>query len=55
VIEDSFTDGRPAWDAVPNTLLVPGEDVHVYESMKLRLLNGSHSALSYVSYLVRGE
>mmetsp|Transcript_32901 Transcript_32901/g.106384 ORF Transcript_32901/g.106384 Transcript_32901/m.106384 type:complete len:530 (+) Transcript_32901:63-1652(+) len=51
VIEDNFSDGRPAWETVPNTLLVPGEDVHVYESMKLRLLNGSHSAMSYVSYL----
>jgi hypothetical protein len=26
VIEGSLTDGRPAWDAVPNTLLVPYED-----------------------------
>jgi mannitol-1-phosphate/altronate dehydrogenase len=26
-------------------------DVKPYEFMKLRLLNGSHSALSYVSYL----
>ena len=53
VIEDNFTNGRPLWEDVDEPpLLVPGEDVHVYESMKLRLLNGSHSAMSYASYLV---
>jgi len=52
VIEDNFTNGRPLWEDVDEPpLLVPGEDVHVYESMKLRLLNGSHSAMSYASYL----
>ena len=26
--------------------MVPGANVHVYESMKLRLLNGTHSAMA---------
>lgn len=39
---------RPRWDEV-GVMFVP--DVKPYECMKLRLLNGSHSALSYVSYL----
>jgi len=49
VIEDSFNGPRPAWEALPGVLVVP--DVHSYEWMKLRLLNGTHSALSYPSYL----
>mmetsp|Transcript_16795 Transcript_16795/g.20171 ORF Transcript_16795/g.20171 Transcript_16795/m.20171 type:complete len:498 (-) Transcript_16795:280-1773(-) len=48
VIEDNFPSGRPAWEAF-GALLV--EDVKPYELMKLRLLNGSHSALAYLSYL----
>ncbi|CAM9207315.1 unnamed protein product [Chrysoparadoxa australica] len=48
VIEDSFACGRPAWDKV-GALVV--KDVKPYEFMKLRLLNGGHSALSYISVL----
>ncbi len=48
VIEDDFCQGRPEWDRV-GALLV--EDVAVYENMKLRLLNGSHSLLAYTGYL----
>jgi mannitol-1-phosphate/altronate dehydrogenase len=51
VVEDDFPSGRPDWEAV-DVIMVKGEHgVHVYESMKLRLLNASHSALAYVSYL----
>jgi fructuronate reductase len=39
---------RPKWDEV-GVMFVP--DVKPYEFMKLRLLNGSHSSLSYISYL----
>jgi fructuronate reductase len=47
-IEDSFVDGRPAWDRVGAELVA---DVAPYEAMKLRLLNGSHSALAYLGFL----
>ncbi len=48
VIEDNFCQGRPEWERV-GALLV--DDVAVYENMKLRLLNGSHSLLAYAGYL----
>jgi fructuronate reductase len=48
VIEDRFAAERPAWDAVGAMLV---RDVVPYETMKLRLLNGSHSALAYLGYL----
>ena len=48
-IEENFSDGRPPWEEV-GAALVP--DVTPYELMKIRLLNGSHSALSYISYLL---
>ncbi|WP_326825893.1 mannitol dehydrogenase family protein [Streptosporangium sp. NBC_01756] len=46
VIEDSFAGDRPAWDRA-GALLV--DDVRPYERMKLRLLNGGHSAIAYLS------
>ncbi|WP_220039687.1 mannitol dehydrogenase family protein [Nonomuraea aridisoli] len=46
VIEDCFAGDRPAWDRA-GALLV--SDVRPYERMKLRLLNGSHSAIAYLS------
>ena len=48
VIEDRFVDGRPQWEAVGAELVASVTD---YENMKLRLLNGSHSALAYAGYL----
>ena len=48
IVEDKFVDGRPKWEEV-GVMFVP--DVKPYEYMKLRLLNGTHSALSYVSHL----
>ncbi len=45
VIEDSFAAGRPAWDTAGAILT---GDVGPYETMKLRLLNGSHSMLAYL-------
>lgn len=49
VIEDNFSDGRPAWEKVGAEIV---NNVHDYELMKIRLLNGSHSALAYISYLM---
>jgi fructuronate reductase len=51
VIEDAFAGPRPAWEEA-GALLVP--DARPYETMKLRLLNASHSALAYLG-LPRGH
>ena len=51
VIEDRFAAGRPAWDAVGAELVA---DVAPYETAKLRMLNGAHSALAYLG-LPRGH
>lgn len=48
VVEDKFVTGRPDWGSA-GALFV--KDVIPYELMKLRLLNGSHSALSYLSFV----
>lgn len=48
VIEDRFLAGRPAWERVGVQFT---SDVAPYENMKLSLLNGSHSLLSYGAYL----
>lgn len=48
VIEDHFPTGRPAWETVGAELV---KEVEPFEFMKLRLLNGSHSALSYLGSL----
>ena len=45
VLEDSFTAPRPPWE-LDGALFVA--DVAPYQLMKLRLLNGSHSALAYL-------
>ena len=47
-IEDHFPQGRPDWGAYGAELV---RDVLPYETMKLRLLNGSHSTLAYLGYL----
>jgi fructuronate reductase len=45
ILEDCFAAARPRWE-LDGALLVP--DVAPYQLMKLRLLNGSHSALAYL-------
>jgi len=49
VIEDDFSIGRPAWDQSGAQFV---RDVAPYELMKLRLLNGAHSTLAYLGYLM---
>jgi fructuronate reductase len=49
IIEDHFPAGRPEWDQA-GARFVP--NVHPYELMKIRLLNGSHSTLGYLGYLL---
>ena len=48
VIEDRFTAGRPALDAVGAQLVA---DVGPFELMKLRLVNGTHSLMAYCGLL----
>ena len=48
VIEDHFPQGRPAFETVGAQLV---EEVEAFELMKLRMLNGSHSTMSYIGYL----
>ncbi|MFC4700642.1 mannitol dehydrogenase family protein [Glaciecola siphonariae] len=48
VIEDSFAGPIPAWQAAGAIIT---KDVHAFEKMKLRLLNGCHSAIAYIGFL----
>lgn len=48
VVEDDFPAGRPAWEKFGVTMV---GDVRPFEDMKLRLLNGSHSAIAYLGLL----
>ncbi|WP_245909532.1 mannitol dehydrogenase family protein [Sphaerotilus hippei] len=48
VIEDRFAGPRPAWERAG--ALLTG-DVRPFQAMKLRLLNGSHSAIAYLGQL----
>ncbi|WP_375253696.1 mannitol dehydrogenase family protein [Yoonia sp.] len=43
VIEDDFCAGRPDWDKVGATFT---DDVHGYEAMKIRVLNGGHQMIA---------
>ena len=44
VIEDAFAGPRPAWETAGAQIVA---DVAPYETAKLRMLNGAHSALAY--------
>ncbi len=45
VVEDDFAGPRPRWEKVGAELVA---DVAPYETAKLRMLNGAHSALAYI-------
>ncbi len=45
VIEDDFAGPRPRWESFGAELVA---DVAPYETAKLRMLNGAHSALAYI-------
>lgn len=49
VIEDNFCNGRPDFARVGVQMV---SDVKPFEHMKLRMLNGSHSTLAYLGYLM---
>ena len=48
VIEDAFAGPRPRWEAGGAQFV---DDVAPFELLKLRMLNGSHSAMAYLGYL----
>jgi fructuronate reductase len=53
VLEDRFVDGvRPPWERAGAQFVA---DVAPFEHAKLRMLNGSHSALAYLGYLAGHE
>ncbi len=49
IIEDRFVGPRPPWDRAGAQFVA---DVAPFEWMKLRLLNGSHSTLSYLGFML---
>lgn len=51
-LQESFVAPRPAWEKAGATFVA---DVAPYEELKLRLLNGSHSALAYLGGLAGYE
>ena len=52
VIEDQFAGARPPWEEAGAQFVA---DVAPFETMKLRLLNGSHSTLAYLGFLMRHD
>ena len=49
VIEDKFVDGRPAWEKVGATIT---DNVHAYETMKIRVLNAGHQVLANIGEIL---
>ena len=52
VIEDKFCAGRPDWDQVGAQFT---DDVHDFETMKIRLLNGGHQLMANAGELLNVE
>ncbi len=52
VIEDDFCAGRPDWDRAGATFT---NDVHTYEAMKIRILNGGHQLLANAGEILSVE
>ena len=52
IIEDKFAAERPEWESAGAQIV---DDVAVYEQMKLRMLNATHSALAYLGLLAGYE
>ncbi|RDW62439.1 mannitol 2-dehydrogenase [Coleophoma cylindrospora] len=51
VVEDRFADGRPPFEKVGVQVVSDVSDVEKFECHKLRLLNASHTAMSYAAFL----
>lgn len=52
VIENRFVAPRPPWDEAGAVIV---SDVAPFEEMKLRMLNGSHSTIAYLGFLMGHE
>ncbi len=52
VIEDDFCAGRPPWEEVGATI---SDQVHEFEAMKLRILNGGHQVVADVGEILSVE
>ncbi|MHA6343944.1 mannitol dehydrogenase family protein [Roseivivax sp. CAU 1761] len=52
VLEDAFTAGRPRFEEAGVTLT---SDVHAFERMKIRILNGGHAIIAYPGGLLDVE
>ncbi|WP_298970811.1 mannitol dehydrogenase family protein [uncultured Roseobacter sp.] len=52
VLEDNFVNGRPALETVGVTFT---KDIHDFEKMKIRILNGGHAILAYPAALMGVE
>lgn len=52
VIEDKFCAGRPDWEDVGVTV---SDDVHSFEKMKIRMLNGGHQIIADLGELLSVE
>jgi fructuronate reductase len=52
VVEDDFSAGRPVWELAGAQMTGA---VGAFETMKLRCLNGTHSALAYLGHLAGHE
>jgi len=52
VLENRFAAPRPPWESAGAEVVA---DIAPFETMKLRLLNGSHSTLAYLGYLLGHE
>jgi fructuronate reductase len=49
VMEDHFATARPCWDLFG---AIVSDDVHGFEILKIRLLNGTHSLIAYLGMLI---
>jgi mannitol 2-dehydrogenase len=52
VMEDDFCAGRPAWEKVGVTFT---DDVHAFETMKIRILNAGHQVIANVAEILSVE
>ncbi|GES57102.1 mannitol 2-dehydrogenase [Aspergillus terreus] len=55
VLEDQFSDGRPPFEKAGAQVVKNVHDVEQFEKHKLRLLNGSHSAIGYAGQMAGFE
>ncbi|KAI3393305.1 hypothetical protein diail_4487 [Diaporthe ilicicola] len=55
VVEDTFANGRPAFEQVGVQVVKNVHEVEKFECHKLRLLNASHTAMAYIAYLAGFE